>query len=282
MRPVLVAALALAACAPRLARPPAPASERITAGGAAFELRYEPGDTGVARQIADALPRAAARVARWGGLRQPVTITIQPDHDALEAAAGRPGYRWLRAWARYATVDVQSPRTWTFFGASDREVEELLAHELAHCAMYQQTASEWTWPYKGTPLWFLEGFASVTAGQDRKHGSVEELWRFYRDAAPGDGGGDGPALWAAPPEDDPVAHPERIYREHDEVVYSAAHHAFRFLLSRYGEDRVRRVLALMGQGRSFARAFEDAIGLFEPEFTSDFRRYVVSQGWRRE
>ena len=42
------------------------------------------------------------------------------------------------------------------------------------------------------------------------------------------------------------------------------------------------MLWLMRQGKTFARAFEETIGISEPEFAADFRHYVVWQGWRRE
>jgi hypothetical protein len=54
-----------------------------------------------------------------------------------------------------------------------------------------------------------------------------------------------------------------------------------FLLRRYGEDRVREVLRLMGRGQRFPAAFKAAIGITDAEFAADFRRYVVWEGWRR-
>jgi hypothetical protein len=278
----LALAIALAGCAPRLVRPPQ--VERVVVGGARFEVQYGPDDAGAAREVIAALPRATERVARWGGLAAPVRINIHPGHAELEAAVRREGYGWLRAWAGYSTVDLQSPRTWSLFGASEKELAELLTHELSHCATYQQASSEYNWPYKGTPLWFLEGLASVTADQGYRRRQVEDLWRYYSESVPG-AGGDAPAsraVLAASLDGDPIADPERLYQEKYEVVYGAAHHAFRFLLDRYGEERIRRILALMGQGKTFARAFEEVIGISEPEFAADFRHYVVWQGWRRE
>jgi hypothetical protein len=279
----------LAGCAPRTAHLGDPRFEDVTIGDARFRIQYWPEDAAAEEQVAGALAVAVPRVARWGKLAVPITITLHPTHAALEQAVRREGYSWLRAWARYATIDVQSPRTWKLFGASDVEVAELVTHELTHCAMYQIAASEFTWPYKGIPLWFREGLASVTAQQGYRRGKVEDLWKFYDEAIPG--GGDGfPGAYARAArgrlsvEGDPIADPEPLYQEQSQLVYGAAHHAFEFLLVRYGEERVRQVLALMGRedGIRFARAFQEAIGIGEAEFAADFRRYVVWQGWRIE
>ncbi len=263
-------AAALAACTPRLGGEDAARLESVSSAGATYRLQYGRADAAAARQVKSVLPRAAARAARWGRLRAPVAITIHPDHDALEKAIQREGYAWLRAWARYATIDLQSPSTWSFLGAGDPEVEELLTHELTHCAMYQAAADEWSWPYRGIPPWFREGMASVTAGQAWRRIDRDALRATFARLLPG--GGEAAS--------DPLAAPETLYKEESDVVYGASHWAFQFLLDRYGEERIRRVLAVMGQDRSFSDAFREAIGIGTDEFERDFRHYLVWHGWR--
>src|SRR6266542_1505051 len=80
---------------------------------------------------------------------------------------------------------------------------------------------------------------------------------------------------------DPIVDPAPLSQERSHVVYGAAHHAVEFLIARYGEARVLEVMRLMGTGLRFPAAFKEAIGLTDAEFASDFRRYVVWQGWRR-
>ena len=239
----------------------------------------------MARALAVALPQTA----RWGGLDTPISITIHPTHAGLEVAARRPGFDWLRAWARYGSIDLQSPSSWGIFGASDAQVVELLTHELTHCVMYQRAAGELTWSLKGIPLWFREGMASVTAGQGARRGSLEGLWSFYEQGLAADGAGDGEAGRGAArvrlargqrSEGDPLGDPEPLYQERSEVVYGAAHHAFSFLVERYGEGRVRETLERMRGGAVFSRAFQESFGLAEADFGADFRRYVLWQGWR--
>jgi hypothetical protein len=257
--------LVTAACAHVRAEPSAQ-REAVSVGGGVFHLEYQAEDRAAARQVAEALRQAAPSALRWGRFAAPVVVTIHPSHQALEAAARRPGYPWMRAWTRFASIDLQSPRTWSGGGTSDAAMAQLLAHELTHCVMYQAIATASTWTDREVPLWFREGMASVTAG-DRRAGP-RELQRFYQEAG------------ATPSAGDPLTAPEPLYRSRSDVVYGAADSAFRFLLERYGEARIRRLLAGMGQGGAFETAFEDAIGLPVQGFERDFKRYVVWRGWQ--
>jgi hypothetical protein len=259
--------------------------DTVELDGQVIRIHYWSEDAQAAAQVARSLARAVPRTTRWGRLEKEVTITIHSSHAALEGAVHREGYEWLRAWARYQTIDLQSPRTWGWFGAKDAEVDELLTHELTHCVMYQAAASEWTWPHKGIPLWFREGMASVTAGQGYRRQSHEELWAFYAKSVPGAGDGYPSAMARAArgftsQEGDPVTDPEPLYQERSDVVYGAAHRTFEFLISRYGEERVRAAMALMREGRSFEQGFAEAFGITEAAFASDFRRFVLWKGWR--
>lgn len=276
-----LALVAAAACAHRPAEG-GPRAVEFTTGTARFRIVHLPEDAGAVAQVRRALERAAPRLDRWGGLRHPVTVTLHPSHAALEAAVHRPGYAWLRAWARFDTVDLQSPRTWGLLGASDRKLEELVTHELTHCAMYQRAGDELSWMHKDIPRWFSEGLASVTADQGYRYGGLEALFAFYEEQLPGSGDGV-PARARAPAAaqpGDPLADPDAIYQHQADVVYGAAHHAARFLVARYGEARVLDVIRRMGAGLRFPAAFRQAIGITVAEFAADFRRYVVWQGWR--
>ncbi len=281
--PLYALAAATAACAGRLGSGDGARVEIFDASGATFRLQYWPEDARSARQVREAIASGAPRALRWGALPTPVTVTIYPSHAALEEATHREGFSWLRAWARYASIDLQSPRTWSFFGASEREVNELVTHELTHCALYQATSDEWSWAYRGVPLWFREGMASVAAGQGHRRAGLDDLRRFYVD--PPAGAGDGApgargAGGAAPGAPDPLANPEPLYRGESDVVYGAAHWAFRFLLDRYGEGRVRGIARSMRGGRTFSEAFRAQIGLPVEDFEQDFRNYVIWRGWR--
>jgi hypothetical protein len=251
--------LALLACAHS---PAERRLETVRVGDAEFNLQYRPEDEAAARQVRTALEQAVPAARRWGTLAAPVLLTIHASHGALEEAAQRRGYDWLRAWTRYDRIDLQSPRTWSRGAASDAEMTRLLAHEITHCVMYQASSSALTWAHRDIPLWFREGMASVTAGESRRVGP-REIGRFYREAA-----------------GDPLTIPGPLYRSHSDLVYGTAHSAFRFLLERYGEDRIRRLLALMASGAEFEPAFQGAMGIPLSDFELEFKHYVLWRGWR--
>jgi hypothetical protein len=244
--------------------------ERVRIGDAAIGVRYLPEDAEAARQVERVLPRAVLAAARWGELSVPVIVTIHPTHRDLEAAAQREGHAWLRAWARYASVDLQSPRTWSSGSASDAQMTALLSHELTHCVMYQSAGTEQARSSRAIPLWFREGMASVTAGQEYAWVSAEAIRRLYLPKVPpGD---------AEPPMGDPLPTPGSLQPSDSELVYATASRAFRFLLDRYGEEPIRHVMAGMSEGKVFGDAFRQALGVPVEEFEGDFRAHVLHRG----
>jgi hypothetical protein len=213
-------------------------------------IRYERGDDEVAQQVRRALDVAVRLAERWGPLPASITITIHPTHEALEVAARRGGYAWLRAWARRDTVELQSPRSWSRGAATDAELAELLTHELTHCAMYQALGHEAGRVHR-VPIWFREGMATTNAGE-------------HLAAVTGPAAGDALTTAAV------------LYRTESPLVYATADRAFRFLVRRYGEERVRRVLERVRSGAEFGEAFEAVMGVaiatFEDEFRSQLAR----------
>lgn len=210
----------------------------------------DPSDAAIATQVERVLPAALTAAARWGPLRERVTITIHPTHAALEAAARKPGFAWLRAWARLDAVDVQSPRTWSTGRLSDGELEQLLVHELTHCAMYQ-SLGRGAPAARSVPIWFREGMASVAAGE--RHGPVA--------------GGAGVLATAS-----------ASYRTSAALAYATADSAFRLLIARHGEDAVRGILARLRAGEPFPAAFRAATGISPEAFEAEYARAAGEAG----
>ncbi|TSC31840.1 hypothetical protein [Corallococcus sp. Z5C101001] len=259
---LLVAAAALlSACAAQKAAAP---DATLSLSGGEFIVARAAQDPQGALMVRIAVERASPRLSRWGTFHEPVTLVLHPNHAALERAANRPGYDFLRAWARYEQVEVQSPRTWTRGGANQKQVDELLLHELTHSLMWQSSATVSDWTRKGIPLWFSEGMASYTAGQGYRVPSLEDLSRFLHDF----------------PQEDPLARAEALYETQNATVYGAAYHAFTFLMERYGEARVRGILTAMRLGQDFTGGFQTSIGLPVDAFLRDFRRYVYLRGFK--
>lgn len=259
---VIAAALSLVGCSSALKSLNQRSS--LNTGAGPFAFQYAEGDQDGLAKVETAVQHASPKLSRWGGIREQVNVRIMPTHELLEDAVNRDGYAWLRAWAKYDEIFVQTPRTWSLIGASQSDVDELLLHELTHCVMYQASGTRTNWTRKQIPLWFREGMASYTAKQGYRWPSLEELARYYEED----------------PGRDPVVAPESLYQKDNDIVYGAAHHAFTFLARRYGEDRVRQVLAKMGNGAKFPDAFKDAIGISVDAFTGEFKRFVRLRGFR--
>jgi hypothetical protein len=216
-------------------------SEAILVEGTVVELRHVEADAEAADQVRRVLPRAVQAAARWGSLPPSVRLTIHATHAELEAATGRAGIPWMRAWARTGTVDLQSPRTWSRGHASDDAMTRILAHELTHCVQFQAVGKDRR--AREIPLWFQEGMASVAAGEH--HALVHA---------------------------EAVSSPEQLLRSDPKLVYGTADRAFRDLLLHFGERSVRVLLARLGEGHAFPVAFHEATGVTLAEFEGDLVR----------
>jgi hypothetical protein len=229
-----------------------------------FRLEYPPSEAQGAAMVRAAIEKAGPKLARWGKLQQPVTVRIHRGHKALEAAAKHSGYEWLRAWTRYDVLDVQAPDTWSPLPATQQDLDETMLHELTHALMYQAAANPSGWRQKKIPAWFREGMATYTAEQGYRWPTLEQLARTMEEH----------------PKWEPLLRPEQLYRDEMPVAYGAAHHAFTFLVNRYGEGTVRALLEQMHQGSDFPKAFTTAVGISPDAFLRDFERYLRLRGFR--
>jgi hypothetical protein len=233
----------------------------VQAGEARFLVASLPTAADDEARVRGGLARVTPALARWGGLPVPVTVQIAPTHEALERAVHRRGFEWLRAWAQYDELIIQAPGTWA---GTDRDVDELVLHELTHCLLFQQSGSAKTWASKQIPLWFREGLATVTADQGRSFPSLEDLasWLERRPAV------------------DVFGDSERLSREAYGHVYGLSFHAMRFLLRRLGDQAVTGTMVAMKAGLDFEAAFERATGGTAQQFQTDFLTFLKLRGFR--
>lgn len=238
-------------------------SSTVDTGAGDVRVRFMQGADSERTRVAVALTDAAPLFSRWGALEHPVTLWLVPTHQALERAVHRRGYAWLRAWSQYETVYLQTPASWLGAFNSPSDLTELLAHELTHTVMYQRCAQRDDWASKDIPVWFREGMATWTANQGYRFVTLEQLAAFMEQSPV-----------------DPILEPDELYQSKSEYVYAAAHHAFTFLVARYGEKRIRSLLDDMRGGHQFSTAFKKAMGVTEVEFAREFRRFVLWRGFR--
>jgi hypothetical protein len=210
---------------------------QVVSEGATVVVRGNEQDDATREQVVRVLPAAVAAASRFGALPADVVLTLHATHAGLEAATGRDGTPWMRAWARPGRVDLQSPRTWSHGRASDRALVQILTHELTHCVLFRAAGGG---EARAIPHWFTEGMASTAAGE--RHDLAD----------PSAIAGPGPGVRARP-----------------EVVYGTADRAFRELVRAAGDGAIRRILAALSQGRTFHAAFHDAVGTSLESFEGD-------------
>lgn len=218
-----------------------------------------------------AVPQAAKVLSRWGGLREPVRITVVNSHWELEELVGRP-LPGISAWARRSQVILWDPRWWPLppSAAADpalaawirrTQVTGLLKHELTHSLMFQRAGRLPADPQDRIPFWFREGMGTFTAGEGAQWPPPESLSQWL----------------VRHPGVDLLREAPQLARTNPAIAYGAAYHAFDFLVRRYGDVTVLRVLDGMRVREGFPDAFRDALGVNIDSFATDFRRYL---GWR--
>ncbi|MBN2358452.1 MAG: hypothetical protein JXR83_03305 [Deltaproteobacteria bacterium] len=286
-----VAALALLLCHCRSISP-SPLSAQPSPAASPFTVLGEGIGSAVLDEVRLAALSAQRDVEVWGELTAPVLIYVHPSHRALEREVGLGDVPWLRAWAQYDRIDLQSPTT---FGHRDYRppLRELLGHELTHVFMYQRIGTRETWNRIGIPFWFREGMASWTSHQGYRRGNLFTVGR---------------RLQARHQLIDPLLEGELLNRIDQPLAYAAAHWAFDRLVVEVGEaavlellDDIRLEVAAMAgpasassapstasaegaagdaaprtADRPFARAFARRIGMSEAEFATSYRQSLLA------
>jgi hypothetical protein len=236
-----------------------------------LRLEFVEWNEGTSELLKSAVPEAAKALTRWGGLGEPVRITVVNSHWELEELVGRPLPR-ISAWARKNQVVLWDPRWWPLPpGVQENpalaerlrrtQVTSLLEHELTHSLMFQRAGRLPPDPQDRIPFWFREGMATLTAGEGAQWPPPESLSQWL----------------AKHPDVDLLRDAPTLVRTHPAIAYGAAYHAFDFLIRRYGDATVLRVLDQMRVQEGFPEAFRDTLGVSVESFTTDFRRYL---GWR--
>jgi hypothetical protein len=135
--------------------------------------------------LKQAVPEAAKVLSRWGGLHEPVRITVVNSHWELEEMVGRP-LPGISAWARRNQVILWDPSWWPMPPHAQQDpalatvirrtqVTGLLKHELTHSLMFQRAGPPKSDPQNRIPFWFREGMATSTAGEGAQWPPPESL-----------------------------------------------------------------------------------------------------------
>jgi hypothetical protein len=201
-------------------------------------------------------PQAVTAAMELVGLQAtgpPISITLAPEDS--EIARQTPS--WVSGYAL-----VPSGRIVLF---PDRQVsyphgslEGLLLHELTHVFVMRMTGS------RTGPRWFEEGIAMVASGE---RDLEDRAWGFWI------------GLTAAPSALEDI---NRLFSEEPPVVqkaYLLSEALVRYLMTSFGPDIPRRILAERANGISFEDAVQSVTGRSLLEFERGF--WAQQTAWRR-
>jgi hypothetical protein len=243
-------------CAGWLAPPSLERISRYPLPNQPITVCYQSSDASVLPLIEESVSAALPRATLWGKLRLPVTIIVYPNHGALEQAVHKQGYRWLRAWTTEQTIHLQSPRSWLLLNR--KRFFELMTHEFTHVVHYQTARLKASRSGRNDPLWFREGLASFTARQGYRRYSRTQLLRELH----------------THPAFDPLSPTADEIQGEQKLVYSAAHSLVSYLIQKYGEERIRKVLHAIADGNSFAKSFEMTYSMTMRQMQEDWERWL--------
>ena len=201
-------------------------------------ILYLPEDKSILPLIEESIDDGLTKASRWGEIKSPITVIIYPDHQELERAVRRKGYRWLKGWATETGISLQSPRSWPAF--RKKNLFDLMTHELTHVVHFQLAGIKAGRTNNNDPLWFSEGLASYTAGQGYRRYSKTKLLRKLQ----------------SNPDFDPMNPAKRYIKDHQKLVYSSAHYLVTYMIETYGEERIQEIMQRIGEGDPFKKAYE--------------------------
>jgi hypothetical protein len=223
-------------------------------------IRYLPRDASVLPLLEDSIRHGLERTGLWGELRSPITVTVYPNHQSLEEALHKKGYKWLKAWATEEEIFLQSPRSWPV--VRKKNFFDLMTHELTHVLHFQIAGVEARrlGGQSGDigPFWFSEGLASYTADQRYRRYSRKKLLKKLE----------------AKPGFDPLSPTEKDVRDHEKLTYSSAHYLVTYLIRTYGEEKIRDLIETAAQGRPFQKAFEKTYPVSLMRFRREWKRWL--------
>jgi hypothetical protein len=177
-------------------------------------------ERGAATWIDAHLPAALGRLAIHGlALHHTTEVRLFTTRTAFARATGKH-QPWLRAWTTWSLVQLLSPAWWSDSGEAAQL--ERLTHEFSHAALFQGLGSERDVRRIRPPLWFIEGTASVVAGQLSRRMPLPLVVERAGDA-------------------NPLLADKRLLAEDHHVVYGAAHHALAWLAAEHGPEVIGRL-----------------------------------------
>jgi len=223
-------------------------------GADRIEIRWYSGGEEFGRRALRAAEGALKRLEQRFGvaLERPTRIVLYADGDRMRAALGGGTSPWVagQAIAPFNVVVLNTP-------PSTPELDLLIAHELTHIVISQATKN----PFGGPPGWIHEGLATFNESTGRP--------RFDYDAIVARAVRDGSlislrGLTATFPADNSRAI----------LAYAESNSLMKFVIERFGDDAVSRLLATYREGVTDDEAARLSLGVGLDELESFWRESI--------
>jgi len=225
-----------------------------------FEVYTYPGLDSVALRVLDLAEKANVMLSHRMGhqLGRKVPIILYGTHNDFAQTNVTPE---LIEGSTGGFTEVYRNRVVVPFTGSYEDLRHVLVHELVHANMFDLLYAGGAGTliarqgFFAPPLWFAEGLAEyLSLGQE----SNEEM--FLRD---------GTLTGYLPP----------LEYSGGYIVYKQGQSALRYLVDRYGEDRLRDLLIQIRNSRNFDHAFQRSIGTSVSQFDEQWREWLRKRYW---
>lgn len=212
---------------------------------------YE-GERSFAQELMASAQQALARLAEDTGayLERPVRLYIYASSQDLRGALIYPR-EWTggQAFTKHGVIAI---------GIAQEELDwgrRAIMHELAHMVTHQMTFN----PYTGLPTWLEEGLAMYAEGE------LEPIYTAFLGEAIAEESLITVRSLASPFS----ARPEQAY-----LAYAQSYSLVKFLIDKYGQDKMFELLNTFEQGSGYDEALEKVYGFDMDGLNALWREYA--------
>lgn len=215
-------------------------------------LRWYKGDEAFARSLLEYATKAVDQLGKDIGVKPKavVKILIYASNADLLGALEPGAHEWTGgvSFSEEGIIVIDAAPTASGKAFAARAVP----HELSHVVVHQVTDN----PYGGLPRWLDEGLAMYAEGK------LEPSYqKTLDDAVKADDLLSLKTLSSSFPSDSDLAH----------LSYSESHSVVKFILDRYGREKMTRLLAVFSEGNTYDDALRAALGIDMRELESQWR-----------
>lgn len=215
-------------------------------------LLWYQGDETFARDLLSAATEALGRLSQDAGVKpkQRVKILVYANQPDLLGALEPGAHEWTggRSFSSEGIILIAvSPSA-----AGRAFAARAIPHELSHVVVHQATDN----PYGGIPQWLNEGLAMYSEGE------LEDVYRLALNRAVEEGSLLSLKTLSSNFPSDP---------QQATLSYAQSYSIVKYIIDRYGRDRLAKLLEVFSQGSTYDAATKAALGVSVDELERQWR-----------